>query len=267
MVILDVAIVNVALPFDQVRSRLLADEPAMGDLGLRDSLRRDAAARRPDRRSARAPTAVRRRPGAVRHELAALRPRLVRGVADRLPRAAGARRGIARPRRALAPDDDIRRGPRAQPRARHLRCGFGQRCGGGRLARRPAHVVPQLVLDLLHQCSGGGRGDRADAVSAAREPRGTASSALRLCRRRVNHFRPDAARLRDDPRGERRLGIRHDARVAFGIGRARARVRPDRAALALAAAAAADVPTEDAHGRERSDGDRRGRWHSPSSSS
>ena len=35
-----------------------------------------------------------------------------------------------------------------------------------------------------------------------------------------------------------------------------ARVRPDRAALALAAAAAADVPTEDAHGRERSDGDR-----------
>ena len=42
-----------------------------------------------------------------------------------LPRAAGPRRRAARSGRALAPDDDVRRGPRAQPRARDLRRRIG----------------------------------------------------------------------------------------------------------------------------------------------
>ncbi len=39
-------------------------------------------------------------------------------------------------------------------RARHLRRRVGQRRGGRRPARRPAHLVPELVVDLLHQRPG-----------------------------------------------------------------------------------------------------------------
>ena len=77
MVILDVAIVNVALPsiktdldFSQANLQWVISR-------LRDPVRRCAAARRPARRPARAPPAVRRRARALRRELAALRARLV----------------------------------------------------------------------------------------------------------------------------------------------------------------------------------------------
>ena len=117
--------------------------------------------------------------GAVRGELAALRARLVGGLADRVPRAAGPRRRVARAGRAFAADDDVRRGTRAEHGARDLRRGVGERRSGGRPARRAAHLVPELVVDLLHQRSGRCRGDRADAVPAPREPgrpRSTATS-------------------------------------------------------------------------------------------
>ena len=47
MVVLDVAIVNVALPSIKTDLRLLPGEPAVGDHRLLDLLRRRAAARRP----------------------------------------------------------------------------------------------------------------------------------------------------------------------------------------------------------------------------
>src|SRR6185436_19967546 len=45
---------------------------------------------------------------------------LLDGLAHRLPRDPGPRRGAALAGRAFDPHDDLRRGPRAQPRARHL---------------------------------------------------------------------------------------------------------------------------------------------------
>ena len=153
--------------FDQVRSQLLRHEPAMGDLRLRDPLRRDAAPRRAARRPAWPAAPVHGGARALLLQLAPLRPRLVGSLADRLPRLAGPRWSAARSRRALAADDDLRRGPRAEHRARDLRSGFGERRGGRRAARRAAHLVPELVVDLLHQRSGRARRDRAHAAAPA----------------------------------------------------------------------------------------------------
>ena len=86
--------------------------------------------------------------------LAAGRARVVGGLADRLPLAAGARRGAALARGALDPDDDVRGRTRPQPCARHLGGGLRQRRRCGRAARRRAHECPQLVVDLLHQRAG-----------------------------------------------------------------------------------------------------------------
>ena len=125
-----------------------------------------------------------------------------------LPRPPGARRRAARAGRALAPDDDVHRGTRAEPRARHLRRGVRERRGRGRPARRRAHLVSELVVDLLHQRPGRGRRDRADAVAAAREPGGARAPALRRRRRGDGHRRPDAARLRDDAGDDATAGDR-----------------------------------------------------------
>ena len=60
---------------------------------------------------------------ALHRRLGAQRTRLVGWLARRLPRPAGARRRALRAGGPVAPDDDLPRGPRAQPRARHLgRC-------------------------------------------------------------------------------------------------------------------------------------------------
>ena len=64
--------------------------------------------------------------------LAAVRPLLVGGVADRLPGAPGPRRRTARAGHALDPDDDVRRGRRAKPRTRDL--GRGLRAAAARPA-------------------------------------------------------------------------------------------------------------------------------------
>ena len=60
MVVLDIAIVNVALPSIKTRPALLPGQPAVGDHRLLDPLRRRADARRPARRPARPPAAVHR---------------------------------------------------------------------------------------------------------------------------------------------------------------------------------------------------------------
>ena len=56
-------------------------------------------------------------------------------------------------------------------------------------------------------------------VPAAREPRGPAPPPLRPRRRRVDHRRPDAARLRDDARRAARLGDDRVDRAARRLGR------------------------------------------------
>ena len=180
----------------------------MGDLRLRPALRRRALARRPPRRPVRPPADVRRRPRRLLRQLAALRACLVGRLTDRLPRDPGTRRRAARTRCARAADDDVRRGPRAQSGPRDLRCRLRKRRRRRRPARRTADLVPQLVLDLLHQRPGRPDGDRARTDAAPREPRSAAPPPLRPRRRSLDHRRPDAARLRDDTRDQRRLGHR-----------------------------------------------------------
>jgi MFS family permease len=111
MVILDVAVVNVALP--SVKTDLnFSDESLQwvvsayaiffgGALLLGGRLADLLGRRRPLRRGA----------GALRSQLAALRPCLVGGVPDRLPRSARALRRAARARSAVAAHDHVRRRP------------------------------------------------------------------------------------------------------------------------------------------------------------
>ncbi len=179
----------------------------MGDLGLRDLLRRRAAARRKTGRSARAPASVRRRRPALRGQLAALRARLVGTFADRVQGAAGPRRCAHGTRRPIAPGHHVRGGARAESRARDLRSSFRQRRCGRRAARRSDHLVRRLVVDLLHQRPGGNRGRVAGAGPASREPCESRAPSLRCRRRRHDHVRTDAARLRADPGDDQRMGL------------------------------------------------------------
>ncbi len=238
MVVLDVAIVNVALPsiktdldFSQENLQwvITAYSIVFGGVLLLGGRLADLLG---------PPPALRHRPGALHGQLAARRPRLVGGLADRVPRAPGARRGAALAGGALDPDDDLRRGARAQRRARHLGRGLGQRRRSRRAARRRAHERLQLVVDLLRQRPR--RPDRARRRPrrAAREPGRARPSALRRGRCGLDHRRPDAARLCDDPRDPARVGHARDDRAARRGRGADRRLRRDRAALEGAAAAA-----------------------------
>ena len=119
------------------------------------------------------------------------RLRLVGRLAHRLPRGAGPRRRAPRAGRALAPDDDVRRGPRAQPRARDLRRRVGQRRGCRRPARRPAHELPQLVVDLLRQRARSASPRRSSRRSCSARAAPTSATATSTCAAR----RPSTAGL------------------------------------------------------------------------
>ena len=158
MVILDVAIVNVALPsikadldFSQANLQWVISAYAImfGGVLLLGGRLADLLGRRRLFIAGLVLFTV---------SLAALRPRLVGGLADRLPRPPGPRRRLARAGGAVAADDHVRRGPRAQPRARDLRRRLRLRRGGRRAARRRADLVPELVVGLLHQRPGRDRG-------------------------------------------------------------------------------------------------------------
>ena len=105
MVILDVSIVNVALPSIARRARLHARDARLGRQRLHARVRRLPAARRPRRRPARPARGVRGRARAVRARLARRRPRAERGGARRRARRAGARRRDRRAGDALDPHD------------------------------------------------------------------------------------------------------------------------------------------------------------------
>ncbi len=151
MVVLDIAIVNVALP--SIKTDLHFPEASLqwvisayaivfGGFLLLGGRLADVLGRR---------RLFVTGPRPLHGELPPLRSRLVRGLADRVPRSAGARRRPARPRGALDPDDDVPGGPRAEPRARHLGRRFRHRRRGGRAARRRAHLVSLLGVGVLHQ--------------------------------------------------------------------------------------------------------------------
>ena len=238
MVVLDVAIVNVALPTIKNDLHFSRRRPPVGDHRLRDRVRRRPPARRPDGRPARPPAHLHGRNGRVHDLLAARRPRLVVGLADRLPRPAGARRRAARAGGTLDPDHDVQGGTRPQRRARNLGRSLRKRGRRRRPARWRADQRTQLVLDLLHQRPRRRARARAQPGAPEGEPRRPRPPPLRHGRRRVDHRRPDAARVRAHAREPARLGHDRDGRAPRRLGRARRRVPRDRDALSRAAASA-----------------------------
>ena len=232
MLLLDVTIVNVALPDIEQRARRLAGGPAVGDRRLRADAGRAAADRRLAGRPLRAPAAVRDRDRRLHARLAAVRPGAERDLPQPLAGLPGHRRGDHvrhRPRAAL------RRLPRQGPRRRlrrlrrHDRRRRRRRAGAG----RSADLRPVLALDLPGQHPGRDRdADRhaARGPRVARRPR----TPDRLPRPGHLQPRPGRARLRADPLERGRLGLDHGGGLA-GRGRGPAdRVRGRRGAAARA---------------------------------
>ena len=102
--------------------------------------------------------------------LAALRPRLLRGRADRRARRPGPRRGDHLAGRALDRHDHLRGGRRAQQGARHLGRARRRRRRGRRAARRRPDEVLRLGVDLLRQRAGRRARVPARPALRAREP-------------------------------------------------------------------------------------------------
>ena len=221
MVVLDVAIVNVALPTIKNDLHFSRRRPAVGDHRLRDRVRRRPPARRPDGRPARPPAHLHGRNGRVHGLLPAQRPRLVVGLADRLPRPAGARRRAARAGGTLDPDHDVQGGARPQRRTRNLGRSLRKRGRGRRPARWRADQRAQLVVDLLHQRPRRRARARAQPGASEGEPCRPRPPPLRHGRRRVDHRRPDAARVRAHAREPARLGHDRDDRAPRRLGRPR----------------------------------------------
>ena len=97
-----------------------------------------------------------------------------------------------------------------------------------------------------------GLASRRDRPAApAREPRRPRSPALRLRRRNDRHRRADAPRVRPDPGHRDRLEHRRDDRPARRLRRSDHLVRRDRAALEGSAPPHADLPPAHARRRER----------------
>ena len=153
VVVLDIAIVNVALPsiqedlgFSQENLQWVISAYALvfGGFLLLGGRLADILGRR---------MRLHGRPRHLLGGLAPLRPRLERDVADRRSRAPGARRGDDHAVRALDPDHDVPRGPRAQHRARRLGRGRRLRRRRRRALRRHPHRLALLGVDLLRQRS------------------------------------------------------------------------------------------------------------------
>ena len=131
-----------------------------------------------------------------------------RRLADRLPRGAGPRRGAARARGAVAPDDDVRGGPRAERALGIYGAASGSGAAAGVLLGGVLTWYLELVVDLLRQRAGRHR-RRLLAPVLLRESRAELGApAFRLRRRAYDHRRADAPRLRADARNHGRLGRR-----------------------------------------------------------
>ena len=187
-------------------------------------------------------------------QLAAVRARLVGGVADRLPRAAGPRRRAARPGGALDPRSTTFR----EGRERNLALGvWGAASGSGGAAGVLLGGVLtsylELVVDLLHQPPGRAwPSSRVSPLLLPREPRrrsshrhfdfaGAASITAGLMLLVYAITRASQHGWSDGP---------HVGLLAVSVALI-ARVLRDRVPLAGAAPAAADLPPADALGRQR----------------
>ena len=203
---------------DPGRPRVLSREPPVGDQRLRARLRRLPAPGRTGGRPARTPAHLPPRRRRLHARLPARRAGVVGDVADRSPRAPGARRGDHHAGRALDPLHHLRRRARPQHRARRVGRRRRLRCRRGRAARRHPHGRPQLGVDLLRQHPRRRRRLRAGAGPPRREPR-RAREDVRPPRRGARDRRALAARLRDHRGRPRRLAGRPDDRVLRDVAR------------------------------------------------
>ncbi len=94
-----------------------------------------------------------------------------RGLAHHLPLHPGARRGAALAGRPVDPRHHLRRGPRAQPRTGHLGRHRRQRRRGRHAARRRADERLRLAVDLLRERADRRRPHRLEPLPVAGEPR------------------------------------------------------------------------------------------------
>ena len=209
MTILDIAIVNVALPsiqldlgFSQENLQWVISAYALvfGGFLLLGGRSADLLGRR---RIFMAGTLD------LHARVAAVRARLERGVADRVPRAAGPRRRDALAGRALDPRRDVRRGSRAQHRAGRL--GRRRRLSGAAAGVLFGGVLVDFLswewIFFVNVPVGRRRADpRADP--ALGEPR-QARPGLRRSGGRARHVGSLAARSRDHA----------GQRVGLGLGR------------------------------------------------
>ncbi len=150
MLLLDITIVNVALPDIEQHVRRVAVRPAVGDQRVRADARRVPAHRRLARRPVRQAAALRERDRDLHRRLALLRRRdrldLPRGRARRPGRRRSDHvRDVAGAARPGVP------GPGPRDRARALRRDHGHRGRDRPGARRRDHDRPLLALDLLRQ--------------------------------------------------------------------------------------------------------------------
>ena len=210
MTILDVAIVNVAIPSIQIDLHIneqtvqwviTAYAITFGGFLLLGGRMADLLGRKLD---------LPGRPGALHGRLARLRLRQQLGRADQRPRSPRPRRSDHLAGSAVDRDHDIPRGGRAEQGARDL--GRARRLGrrGGRSLRRDPDEVPRLGVDLLGQRAGRHSRVRARRGSRAREQGRSGTPPLRRGRRGHGHRRPGTARLRDLQGARRGLGIGQD---------------------------------------------------------
>ena len=230
MVILDVSVVNVALPairnglhFSEVDLQWVVNAYTVTFAGflLLGGRAADLLGRRRVFVS-----------GLVLFALASLAGGLARqpGRADRRAGGPGSRRRGDRARLAVDPDHDVRRGPRAQPRGRHLGRNGRRRRRRRRAAGRRAHRPSLLALDPVHQRPDRPAGRRSPpSAASARAGTPDAHPRLRPARRADGDDRSVAARAGHRAHRPDRLGDRanagRDRRRHRAAGRLRGRSR------------------------------------------
>ena len=210
MVILDVSVVNVALPSIRDGPRLLGRRPAVGGQRLHADLRGLPAARRPRGRPARPPARLRGRAAAVRGSPrwpAACRPARAMLIVARAVQGLGG--AVVAPATLAIITTTF-----AEGYERNRALGYWGAMGAvggvdGRAARRRADPAAGLAVDPLHQ-----RADRASSASSARMrfiPESTRAAAgerhFDVAGALTRHRRPRAADLRHRAHRRQRLGV------------------------------------------------------------
>ena len=171
MLLLDITVVNTALPAIQIRPRRQLHRPAVGDRRLRALARGAGPDRGLARRPARPPPRLRDRPRDLLPRLAALRAGPRPDLPQPRPRPAGNRRRdhvrrLPRPRRPGVPG-----GPGARDGDGHLRRDDRDRRRDRPAGRRPAHRRARLAVGLPGQRPDRHRRDRRHLLEAGRVAR------------------------------------------------------------------------------------------------